>query len=130
MNLDNKAAVWNIADGIEHNMTSTVAIIRLPIRKPELVFGHINDPFDALIDLRASGNAAIGYKLDAFHDSIVYGVMDTNYILGTPFTFRISAFNGVVRVYYNNMNTPSFSFSAVNTGCYFKLGNHQVITSI
>jgi hypothetical protein len=126
MNLDGTNANWGIRDGRQHNLTATVAIMRVPIRKPEVVFAQIHDSDDDLIELRASGNATRGYKLDAFHDSIVYGVMDTNYILGRRFTFRISAENGIVRVYYKNMNTPSFSFRSSKKGCYFKLGSYQV----
>jgi hypothetical protein len=130
MNLDGTNANWGIRDGKEHNLTATVRVMRVPIRKPEVVFGQIHDADDDLIELRASGSPSRGYKLDAFHDSIVYGVMDTNYTLGAPFRFRISAFNGLVQVFYNNMNTPSFSFRSPNIGCYFKLGCYQVIPFI
>jgi hypothetical protein len=130
MTLGGIRASWGINDGMEHNLTATVAIIRLPIKKPEVVVGQIHDADDDLIELRASGSPTKGYKIDAFHDDIVYGVMDRNYTLGRKFTYRISAFNGVVRVYYNNMNTPSFSFTSPNIGCYFKLGCYQVILFI
>jgi hypothetical protein len=130
MTLDNKLANWGINDGREHNLTATIAIIRIPKRKPEVVFGQIHDQSDDLIELRVSGTPQRGYKLDAFHNNRIYGVMDRNYSLGKKFTYRISARRGIVSVYYNNMNKPSFSFRARNKGCYFKLGNYQVISFI
>lgn len=108
-------AAWDLSKGV-HKMTWTAAITNIPVVKPQVVVGQIHDSQDDVFFIRLSKNI-----LEVVHDSAKYGVLDSNYILGTKYKMSITVTNGSVSVTYNDTKTVNFKPKPSKTN-YFKLG--------
>jgi hypothetical protein len=113
-------ADWSTTSG-RHVMTVVEAVTHLPVVKPQVVCFQIHNAQDDLIMGRVSGKPS-GNLLEVTYGGTNFGNLDTNYQLGTKFTVRIVAENGIIEVYYNDMTTPKLKIPAKSTGCYWKLG--------
>jgi hypothetical protein len=112
-------ASWSIASGV-HNMTADVAITNTPVVKPQMVIAQLHGPSDDVIEVRLTKGSA--NLLEVIHDTTHYGDLDADYVMGTRFTLKISAMNGVIRVYYNDVLKVTVNSS--QTDCYFRIGAH------
>ncbi|MGB1015367.1 MAG: polysaccharide lyase family 7 protein [Nannocystaceae bacterium] len=109
-------ASWSTSEG-SHTMTITQAITHIPEVKPHVVAGQIHDDGDDIVMIRLEGA-----RLFVEADGDELGDLDSDYTLGSEFTVRIHAEDGVVDIYYNNLDAPVVSYSIDAKGCYFKAG--------
>src|SRR5205814_10707035 len=86
--------------------------------QPQVIARQIHDSVTKVIDCRLEGNTL--YMEDANGGTIV--VLDTNYQLGTKFTFKWVVQNGGIAIYYNGQYLTTYSVSG--SGCYFKVGDY------
>jgi hypothetical protein len=100
-----------------HTMTITEAFMHLPDVKPHAVAAQIHDDQSDLVMVRLEGN-----YLFVEGDGDDLGVLDPDYQLGEFFTVRVRAADGVVDIFYEDMQTPAVSVARDATGCYFKAG--------
>jgi poly(beta-D-mannuronate) lyase len=110
-----KLAAWDVAQG-SHKMSWTAAITNIPVVKPQVVVGQIHDAEDDLIFIRLSKNV-----LEVVHDTTYYGVLDSNYILGTKYKMSILVSGGKIIVTYNDTKSVTIKPKASKIN-YFKLG--------
>lgn len=109
-------AAWSIASG-SHTMTVTQAITHLPSVKPHLVAGQIHDGNDEVVMIRLEGR-----RLFVAGGGEQFGELDAAYRLGVPFTVRMQAAQGRIRVYYEDLQTPKVDVPHSAATCYFKAG--------
>ena len=115
-------AKWSTTVG-HHEMVVTEKVIALPKGRPSVVIGQIHRGTDDLIEVRCwTPPKSKTTVLDVFHDSKNYGVLESNYILGTEYTYKISASDGIINVYYNDMTKPKIKIPAKVSTCFFKAG--------
>lgn len=108
-------ASWDIAKG-SHLMSWTAAITHIPFVKQQVVVGQIHNDKDDLMFIRLSKNI-----LEVVHNSVIYGILDENYKLGSKYTMSILAKEGEITVTYNN--TKKIIIKPKNSKAnYFKLG--------
>jgi poly(beta-D-mannuronate) lyase len=115
MNGRDKAA-WSTTQG-KHTLIATQAITHLPVAKPHVVSAQIHDANDDLVMVRLERE-----NLFVEGGGNELGVLDGNYQLGTPFTVKLEAAGGHVRIYYNDMSKPKVDVERDASGCYFKAG--------
>ena len=108
-------AKWSTSDGILHRMAVIQAITAVPPVKKHVVAGQIHDATDDVIMIRLEDR-----KL--FVERNKYGdvALDQDYKLGTRFTVRVEAYDGHVKVWYND--TLKMDWECARDGCYFKAG--------
>jgi poly(beta-D-mannuronate) lyase len=109
-------AAWSTTSGV-HSMTITQAITHLPEAKAHVVAGQIHDAEDDVVMIR----------LEDAHLFVEGGgeelaTLDESYALGTIFTVRLSAHDGVIEVFYEDLDTPALTLDRATDGCYFKAG--------
>ncbi|MCG8421674.1 MAG: polysaccharide lyase family 7 protein [Proteobacteria bacterium] len=112
-------ASWSTNSGT-HTMYIKQAITHLPDVKRHVVAGQIHDSSDDVIVFRLE-NKKLFLELDGKDGP----TLTSNYNLGDVFEVKFVAHDGVIDVYYNDMNNVfwTYSASAANTsGCYFKAG--------
>jgi poly(beta-D-mannuronate) lyase len=109
-------ADWSTTVGV-HTMTITQAITHLPEVKPHVVAGQIHDSEDDVVMIRLEDTHLF---VEGGGDEL--GDLATDYVLGTPFTVRLTAADGIIDVYYEDMAEPVVSIERDATGCYFKAG--------
>ncbi len=114
----NKAA-WSTTSGV-HTMTITQAVTHLPDVVPHVVAGQIHDAEEYVMLVRLDGE-----RLWVKSGGEEMGVLDPAYVLGDEFTLRITAADGRIDVYYNDLVTPAVSLPYDTTGCYFKAGSYS-----
>jgi Alginate lyase len=115
-------AKWSTTVG-QHEMIFTEKVVALPKGRPSVVIGQIHRGSDDLIEVRCwIPPKSLTTIIDVFHDSKNYGVLESNYILGTEFTVKIYAADGVINVYYNDMTKPKIKIPAKVSTCFFKAG--------
>jgi hypothetical protein len=121
-------ASWGINDGKLHTLGPyVIAAQSLPTTAPKrrIVIGQIHDANDDVFEIMAdaefaSGSYTITYRLNG---STQNTPLLTNYQLGSYITLKITAQNGTVRLFCNDMATAKVSHTGLtNTGCYFKVG--------
>jgi hypothetical protein len=107
-------AAWSSTSGM-HAMALYEAITHLPVARPELVAGQIHgrNGYVLLVRLR-------GTRLFVEHAGRDVGDLTRDYQLGTPFTIRMVAGGGQVRVYYNE--SVRVTIPLRESGLYFKAG--------
>jgi hypothetical protein len=111
-----KKSSWSTDNGT-HTLLVTQAVTTLPARKPEMVIAQIHDSSDDVVEVKVSGK-----QIMVFHNSTTYGILDPYYNLGTKYRLKLVASNGVISVYYNDMDKPRVKIPCVKSGCYFKTG--------
>ncbi|MDP2314138.1 MAG: polysaccharide lyase family 7 protein [Pseudomonadota bacterium] len=109
-------ADWSTTSGV-HTMTITEAITHLPEVKPHVVAGQIHDAEDDVVMIRLEGSTLF---VEGGGENL--GVLDADYVLGTEFTVRFVAADGMIEVYHDDMTAPAVSVARDTTGCYFKAG--------
>jgi hypothetical protein len=116
MNKGADQASWSTMSG-KHTMVIKQAITHLPETKPHAVAGQIHDAADDVVMIRLEGKSLFveGGGKDL-------GSLDAAYQLGTPFTIRIEAENGHIRITYNQAAEPQVDVARDKSGCYFKAG--------
>lgn len=115
-------ASWKTTSGT-HIMTFKGKTMALPKGRPSVVIGQIHDGSDDVIEVRCwVPKGKTTPVIDVFHDSTVYGLLKDDYKLGEEYTIRILAENGVMNVFYNDLNTPKLKIKGKKSGCYFKAG--------
>jgi hypothetical protein len=115
-------ASWSTTSG-RHVMTAVEAATHLPDVKKQIVIFQVHDSSNDIIMGRVSGKPN-GNLLEVTYGGTHFGDLDANYQLGTKFTVRIVAENGIFEVYYNDMTTPKLKIPAKATGCYWKIGEY------
>lgn len=114
MNLDGTNAAWSNATGV-HTMTIRQAITHTPSVKPHVVAGQIHDGSDDVIMVRLEGS-----HLFVETNGTPLGTLQQGYALGTPFTVKIEAASGQIKVFYNDVLKVTYDRSG--TGFFFKAG--------
>lgn len=109
-------ADWSTTAGV-HTLTITQAITHLPDAKPHVVAGQIHDASDDVVMIRLEGAYLF---VEGGGDEL--GVLDPDYQLGDEFTVRLRAADGVIDVFYEDLQTPAVSVARDADGCYFKAG--------
>jgi Alginate lyase len=109
-------AAWSTTEG-KHSLTLTAAITHLPEAKPHVVAAQIHDASDDVIMVRLERK-----HLFVEGGGSELGDLDREYELGTPFTVKIEAQEGHIRVYHNDMARPKVDIERPASGCYFKAG--------
>ncbi|NNJ25940.1 polysaccharide lyase family 7 protein [Alienimonas chondri] len=110
-----KDACWGTDDGGRHTMVATLAVTALPPVKQHVVCAQIHDKEDDICMIRLEGQ-----KLFVERNDLGDVRLDSDYALGTPFTVKIEAAGGAVRVWYDDELKLTWKTKA--KGCYFKAG--------
>lgn len=109
-------AAWSTGEGT-HTMTIVQSITNLPVAKPHVVAGQIHDAEDDVVMIRLEGEHLF---VEGGGDEL--GALEPAYALGTVFTVVLAAHDGMIDVYYENLDTPAVSIERDVDGCYFKAG--------
>lgn len=116
---------WWSANKGEHTMTFTGCTKLLPTTRPSTVVGQIHRGADDVIEVRCwiprRSNKIV---IDVFHDNIIYGVLCPDYTLGTKYTIKITVNNGIIRVFYDDMDTHKLTIPCPYDRCFFKVGSY------
>lgn len=107
-------ARWSSKQGV-HVMTVRQSITHLPDKKPELVAAQIHDDSDDIVMVRLESR-----RLFVEADGKEVGVLNPDYILGTPYTVTISAEESVIKVYYEG--ELKVTYNKDGSDYYFKAG--------
>ncbi|MEW5302276.1 MAG: hypothetical protein WDW36_005077 [Sanguina aurantia] len=122
---------WDINSTTVHSMALTGATQRLTPVRPQVVIAQVFGVNGYLLQVRLNGTSG-GVKVEAFANLAQMTappnstqqkiVLDPSYTLGTQYSFRLTAGNGVINVYYGvgatvpaatyTMTSPSLSSSA------------------
>jgi len=108
-------AAWDTSADIIRTMIVKAAIIKTPPVKKHVVCAQIHDAGDDLMMIRLEGK-----KLFIERNKIGDIMLDDDYQLGTPFTVKIQAGKGAVKVWYQDALKMDWEVAA--KGCYFKAG--------
>jgi poly(beta-D-mannuronate) lyase len=92
-------------------------IVHLPVAKAHIVAGQIHDASDDVVMIRLENEYLF---VEGGGNDV--GALDPGYVLGTPFTVKLEAAGGHIRVFYQDMTTPKVDVQRDATGCYFKAG--------
>ncbi len=122
-------SAWSTTVGV-HTMETTLKITNTPVVKPDLVVNQIHDATDDIVLVRYTDGVLFveGSVLDAMTglpikgESMTYATLEPAYVLGTEFSTKISAHDGQIDVYYNDMTTPAATLTTALDGLYFKAG--------
>lgn len=109
-------AAWNSERG-SHIMRLNEAITHLPARRPEVTAAQIHDDKDDVVMIKLRGSTLFVARNDSEEP---VGVLDANYVLGTPFDLEIAANAGGIRVTYNR--TKVVNYKKTGDDWYFKAG--------
>lgn len=109
-----KEARWSSREGV-HTMTVRQAITHLPNQKPELVAAQIHDDSDDIVMVRLENK-----RLFVEADGNEIGVLNSEYVLGTPYTVTITAERNGIRVYYDGVLKVTYNKEGADY--YFKAG--------
>lgn len=119
-----KLAWWSMKEG-KHTMTFTGSTLTLPTTRPSTVIGQVHRGVDDVIEVRVwIPRRATTPIVDVFHDKINYGVLNNNYKLGDKYTIKIVASNGLIEVYYDDLDVPKLTIPSEYETCFFKAGSY------
>jgi hypothetical protein len=110
-------AAWATSEGT-HTMTIVQSITAVPEAKPHVVAGQIHDSEDDVVMIRLEGERL--FVEGGGGDEL--GELEPAYALGTVFTLVLAAHDGVIDIYYDDLDTPAVSIERDVDGCYFKAG--------
>lgn len=120
-------ASWNLTDKKLHILEATMSVDHYDVRGKGVVLFQIHGP-NAAPNLELNlkgGNFVVENHLNKQgtpHSSI--GNLAENYILGSKFTIKIIAGNGMIQLYYNGILNEKVSFKSTYDNQYFKIGNY------
>ena len=109
-------ASWSTDEGT-HTLLIEQTITSKPVVKPHVVAGQIHDADDDVVMIRLEGE-----RLFVERGGDEAGLLDANYVLGTPMTVKLVARGGRIQVFYNDLTTPKVDLPVSASGCYFKAG--------
>lgn len=112
--LRERDAAWSTTRGA-HAMELRQSITRLPSKKPHVVAGQIHDAEDDVVMIRLEKQ-----RLFVEGGGKELGLLDAGYRLGTPFTVKVVAADGRIRVSYDGQEKVVVERRAER--CYFKAG--------
>jgi len=116
MSADGKSrAAWDTRSPVIRTMTLKAAIMATPSVKRHVVCAQIHGGEDDLMMIRLEGK-----KLFIERNKIGDVMLDDSYRLGVPFTVKIQAGNGVVKVWHQG--ALKMDWKVAQKGCYFKAG--------
>jgi poly(beta-D-mannuronate) lyase len=98
-----------------NTMTIREAITHLPTVRPAIVAGQIHDANTYVALIRLDGT-----RLWVKENNKSVGILDPDYRLGAIFTVKLTATDGRILVYYNDV--LKVDFAQVCSSCYFKAG--------
>ena len=114
-------ASWSSNDGLYHIMEVTQKITHVPDIKKHVVVGQIHDASDDIFYASLRNKETFSLSLMA----LMALPWDSDYQLGTTFTFKVEVYNNEMKFYYNGNlmhTTTTNSFS----GAYFKAGMYTL----
>ena len=115
MTADGKLASWQTSSKDPHILKARLAIMQTPKVKPHLVCAQIHDTHDDLLVIRLEKN-----HLFIRRDKLPKITLDSDYQLGTPFSFEIHSGHGNVLVFYEGKKVLTWEIQADT--CYYKSG--------
>lgn len=108
-------AAWDMNTGT-HTFEATLAFLKLPSVKPQVVGMQVHDGSDDVTTIRLDGT-----KLWVSEgDSPRYKLLTDRYSLGTKFTVKYVAGGGKIKIYYNGSRATTIASNAPAN--YFKVG--------
>jgi hypothetical protein len=117
-------AWWSMLSGL-HTMHLSGCTTALPKTRPSTVIGQIHRGVDDVIELRCwiprRSNTPV---IDVFHDNINYGVLNPIYTLGDKYTIKVVATEGIISIFYDDMETAKLTIPADYDRCFFKAGTY------
>jgi hypothetical protein len=118
-----RRASWSTTSGT-HTLVVREATLHLPVVKPQVATAQIHSAADDVIQIvtdgtrsAGPGRASICMRLNGITQ---LPCLDRNYRLGTPYTIRMTAVDGHIRVFYNRVQR--FDVAVAESGLYFKAG--------
>jgi poly(beta-D-mannuronate) lyase len=117
-------AAWSTEVGL-HAMTLTGATLVLPPIKPQVVLAQIHDASNDMLEVVADGRATKGKVVITvrWQGEKPTTFLDSDYVLGTPYTLSVTATQGVMGVAYSCGTTSNVLRAPLErAGCYFKAG--------
>jgi poly(beta-D-mannuronate) lyase len=118
--INGKLAAWSSLTGT-HVMELIVSIHKVPAVKSEVVIAQIHDANKDIIEIKLSSKSK--NKLYVHTDDKNYE-LDSNYIMGNEFSIKIVVEEGLVHIYYNEVDNAKHSIPINSEGNYFKAGNY------
>lgn len=119
-----KKTSWSTQRGI-HTMTLIGCTVALPTTRPSTVIGQVHRGTSDVIEIRCwRPKRSTKFVIDVFHDSTNYGVLDPNYNLGDKYKIKVVASQGVIKVFYDDMDKPKLKISSKYDTCFFKAGSY------
>jgi hypothetical protein len=109
-------AAWSSTSGT-HKFTVDVKVTKLPNTKSHLVIGQIHNTSDDVTVFRVEGSTLWITDGDTSHGYAV----DTNFTLGTRFTYSFEVSGGRIRYYYKGQLLPYTQTKSISSA-YFKAG--------
>ncbi len=123
MNGTNKAR-WSTNDGI-HTMTFSGCTVSLPTIRPSTVIGQVHRGASDVIEIRCwRPRRSTKFVIDVFHDKTNYGVLNPDYNLGDKYNIKVVVSDGVIKVFYDDMDTPKLNIPSDYDTCFFKAGSY------
>lgn len=112
---DGERAWWSTSGPQSHTLTMQAAITKTPSVKQHVVCAQIHDDKDDLLMVRLEGT-----KLFVERNEVERVMLTRKYVLGTPFSLKIQAGQGRVRLWYDNQ--LCMDWKVARERCYFKAG--------
>jgi hypothetical protein len=109
-------AAWSSTSGT-HRFTVDLKVTKLPNTKPHLVVGQIHNTSDDVTVFRVEGSTLWITDGNTSHGYAV----DSNFTLGTRFTYTFEVSGGRIRYYYNGQLLPYTQTKNISSA-YFKAG--------
>jgi hypothetical protein len=117
-------AWWSALSG-KHTMTFSGCTTQLPVTRPSTVIGQVHRGADDVIEVRCwIPRRSTKVVIDVFHDSINYGVLCPDYTLGDKYTIKVLVDDGIIQVFYDDMDTPKLLIPCTYDRCFFKVGSY------
>lgn len=137
---------WDLNGSTVHSMTLIGATERLTPVRPQVVIAQIFGSHGYLFEVRLNGTSSgvhivaqsnpaqmttsskkQSLFLDERNSVQQVATLHSNYVLGTPYSIRLTGGNGVINVYYGfgeTVPTASYTMTNPSTASYFKAGNY------
>lgn len=117
-------ARWSMLSGI-HTMTIIGCTTILPRTRPSTVIGQIHRGGDDVIEVRCwKPRRSPSIVIDVFHNKTNYGILNPNYTLGDKYEIKLVASNGIIHVFYEDIQTPKLNIPSRYETCFFKAGSY------
>lgn len=122
------AARWSIPGNVIHNMTWSGATVRLTPVRPVVVIAQIKGVTDTPLQIRVQGVFGGQHIIEVALFNKVTFTLDANYVLGADYTIRLSAGQGKILVFYQDMINPAVTLDGTPETqellASFKIGNY------